>query len=263
MKTEIYLEYLQTDFDFITYEIYCEALDLEMSNQLTEGFFDRIKQMSLSRELVKMFRTLKYNLARIAKDFKMGTPELVSAFKQRDVYSMFKAFKFNIKLIFKSIGEVTKLIRGGLLQVFKEIHKTRVFQKLEAGVIKIDEVLDKYPILKKVGGIVIAGLLLYMWLNMTFIGDLDYDFNFTDIGLALAGSFTLASLFASPEGLMLITLFGTGAAFGLSFPWLGKSLYNLTLAIVYTAYHKYRGNDVKYKRMINDFKRKIPKVKLR
>lgn len=263
MKTDVYLEYLQTDFDFITYEIYCEALDLVMSNQLTEGFFDRIKQMSLSRELVRLFGDLKYNLGKISKDFKIGIPELVSAFKQRDMYNMFKAFKFNIKLIFRSIGEVTKLIRGGLLQVFKELHKTRVFQKLEAGVMKIDEVLNKYPILKKITGVVIAGLLLYLWLNMTFIGDLDYDFNFTDIGLALVGSFSLVTLFASPEGLMLITLFGTGAAFGLSFPWLAKSAYNLTLAIVYTGYYKYRKDDVKYKMMINDFKKKIPKVKLR
>lgn len=263
MQTEVYLEYIQTDYDFITYEIYCEALDLEMTNQLTEGFFDRIKEMHLAKELVKLFKDLKYNLARIAKDFKIGIPDLVKAFKQKDIYSMFKAFKFNIKLAFKGMSEFSKLVRGGLLEVFREIHKTRAIQKLKAGVMKVDELLNKYPILKKVAGIALAGLLLYIWLNMTFIGDLDYDFNFSDILSAGAGTFSITTLFLSPEGLMLLSLFGTGAVMGLSVPWLGKSAYNLTLAIVYTAYYKLKKDDVKYKGMIDKFKRKLKKVKLR
>ncbi|MBY9000982.1 MAG: hypothetical protein KGD64_08720 [Candidatus Heimdallarchaeota archaeon] len=263
MKTEVYLEYLQTDFDFITYEVYCEAFDLVMSNQLTEGFFDDLKQSHLTGKLVKMFRDLKYNLSKISKEFRLGIPDLVSAFKQRDIYSMFKAFKFNIKLLFKAIGEVTKLVKGGLLEVFRKLYRTRVIQKIRSGALKVDEVLDKYPILKKVTGIVVAGLLLYIWLNMTFIGDLDYDFNFSDVAAALGGSFSLAALFVSPEGLMLLTLFGTGAVFGLSFPWLGKSLYNLTLAIVYTSYYKLKNDDVKYKEMLRKFKRKMKTVKLR
>ena len=43
---------------------------------------------------------------------------------------------------------------------------------------KVDQVIQKYPKIAKVTGIVVAGLLLFMWINMTFIGDLDYDFNF-------------------------------------------------------------------------------------
>ena len=104
METEVYLEYLQTDFDFITYEIYCDAFDLAMTNQLTEGFFDDLKQARLTGKLVKMFRDLKYNLSKISKEFKLGIPDLVSAFKQKDIYSMFKAFKFNFKSAVISFG---------------------------------------------------------------------------------------------------------------------------------------------------------------
>ena len=263
MHTQEYLEYLQTDYDFITFEIYCDALDLVMSNQLTEGFFDNIRQMRLSRELVKVFRDLKYNIGKISKDFKLGLSDIVFSFKQRDMYNMLKSFKFNMKLIFKALGEFGKAVRGGLLEVFKELHKTRAIQKVRAGAMKVDELLDKHPILKKVTGVVIAGLLLYIWLNMTFIGDLDYDFNFSNTIAALGGSFSITALFLSPEGLMLMTLFGTGAAFGLSIPWLGKSVYNLVLALVYTGYYKYKGDDKKYKEMINKFKRKMKGKKLR
>ena len=128
---------------------------------------------------------------------------------------------------------------------------------------KVDEVLDRYPKLKMVTGFVVAGLLLYIWLNMTFIGDLDYDFNFTDLTNALGGSFSIADLFVSPEGLMLMTLFGTGAAFGLSIPWLGKTAFNLTLAIVYTGYARLKGKDKNWKESLKRFKKKIRKDKLK
>jgi hypothetical protein len=263
MQTLEYLEYIQTDYDFITYEIYCDALNLTMSNQLTEGFFDNIRQMRLSRELVRVFGDLKYNLGKIAKDFKLGLPDIVSAFKQRDMFNMLKAFKFNIGLIFKALGEFGKAVRGGLLEVFRELHKTRAIQKVRAGAMKVDELLDKYPILKKVTGVVIAGLLFYIWLNMTFIGDVDYDFNFSDTVAALGGTFSITALFVSPEGLMLLALFGTGSVIGLSLPWLGKTAYNLILAIVYTGYYKYKGNDKKYKEMIDQFKKKMKREKLK
>jgi hypothetical protein len=136
----------------------------------------------------------------------------------------------------KCLNELTTLIDKGLLTIFKEIYKLKIFQKLKSGAIKIDEVLDQYPTLKKISGFGMAGILLYIWLNMTFIGSFGYDFNFSDIIGALQGSYQIADLFVSPQGLMLMTLFGTGSLFGLSIPWLGRSLYNLTLAIIYNGY---------------------------
>jgi hypothetical protein len=258
-----YLDYVQSDYSCVTYEMYCDALDLVMNNQLTEGFFDGIRQMALPRELLRVFQELKFALSSIASEFRMGLPDLVSSFKQRDVFGVLRSFGFNIRLMFRALVSFTTAVRSGLLEVFRELYKTRAIQKLRAGVIKIDELLDKYPILKKVTGIVIAGLLLYIWLNMTFIGDLDYDFNFSDITAALGGTFSLANLFISPEGLMLLSLFGTGAAFGLSIPWLGKTVYNLVLALVYTAYYKYKGNDRKYRETINKMKKRMRGEKLK
>jgi hypothetical protein len=263
MQLQEYLDYIQPDYDFITYEIYCEMINVIMIDPLSEGVIDDIKKMNLSRELIRIFNDLKNNLITISKDFSVGIPELISSFKQKNIFNIFKAFKFNFSLMFRAIRELTKFIKGGLLAVFRELHKTKAIQKVRSGALKIDAVLAKHPILKKVTGVVIAGLLLYIWLNMTFIGDLDYDFNFSDTAAALAGSFSIADLFVSPEGLMLITLFGSGAALGLSIPWLGKATYNLVLAIIYTAYYKIKHDDKKYKEMINSFKSKLKKEKLK
>ena len=116
---------------------------------------------------------------------------------------------------------------------------------------KVDEFLDKYPILKKIGGIAVAGLLLYIWLNMSFIGDLEYDMNIGDMTAALSGTFSIAELFLSPAGLMMITLFATGGL--ISAPWLGASTLNLVLALIYTGYVKIREKSPQIQNMMRKY----------
>lgn len=244
MRFQNYIEdnYLD-DYSNFTYEMYCECLDLSMANRLNElyfvneGIFDKIKELKLASGIIKFFKEAKDIFAGIAGEFKLGLSDVVKAFKNRDVFGLIKAFGFNIKLMIKSINEFTGMMRKGILKIFEELVKTGAFKKIRSGAMKVDEVLDKYPLLKKVAGIAVAGLLLYIWLNMTFIGDLDYDFNFGDLVSALKGSFSLADMFVSPQGLMLIALLGSGML-GISAPWLGKTAYNLVLAISYTAFSK-------------------------
>jgi hypothetical protein len=259
------METMIDQYSFVTYEIYCEALNRVFDDSLTESFFfqegivDYIRQSTLSRGLIQVFRDLRMGIEKIARDFSMNVGDLVEAFKQRDVFEILKAFGFNIALMFRAINEFTKAIRGGLLEVFRLMSRQGVFRQIRSGAIKIDDVMRKYPKLSAVTGIVIAGILLYIWLNMSFIGNLDYDFNFSDIVNALKGTFSLADLFTSPEGLMLIALFGTGAAFGLSIPWLGKTTYNLLLAIVYTGYAKLKGE----KHVLVNLKNRMLKMRLK
>lgn len=249
---ENYLDSIQRDHNDITYELYCYLLSDEA--YLDENIINYIRNMRLTREWVAIFRHLKNELNKIAKEFRINYLDIVKSFQSRDVYSLLKAFKFNIKLILRGFNELTRFFRSGLLAIFKDIYRTKTIQKLRSGTLKVDEFLNRYPLLKKIGGIAIAALLLYIWLNMTFIGDLDYDFNFSDITGALKGTFSIADLFVSPSGLMLVTLFGSGVAFGLSMPWLGKTAYNLILAIFYTMYDKVKGNRDILKRL----KRKLP-----
>jgi hypothetical protein len=71
---------------------------------------------------------------------------------------------------------------------------------------------------------------------MSFIGDLEYDMNISSIMAALAGSYSLVELFASPEGMLMMSLFAVGGF--ISFPWLAASVPNVLLAVTYTGYTK-------------------------
>ena len=242
----------------ITYEVYCEMLDLMNTYEyLTEDDFIqtlKMKHKNVTQDWMLVFKNFKSGIMRIANEFKINTSELIAAVKNKSIFGVLKAFGFNIGLMFRAVGEASKALRGGLLALFKQLYETKVMHKIRSGAMSVDKFLSQHPKIKKVGGLVVAGLLLYIWLNMTFIGDLDYDFNFTNTVEALHGNFSIADLFASSEGLMLITLFGSGSAFGLSMPWLGRTAYNLILALVYTGFYRYISPD---KRKFNDSLKKL------
>jgi hypothetical protein len=226
----------------VTYEDYCIAVDYVFG--INEGMWDNIKDKA-SGVVAKVLSRVKDDLIKIGSDFQLGVNDIINAFKNKNVFHLFKALGFSFHKLIKAVDAFTALVRDGLLHVFKKLHKTGAFQKLKSGAIKMDELLEQHPILNRVTGVAVAGLLFYIWLNMTFIGNMDYDFDFSNMGKALAGNFSLEQLFASPEGLMLGTLFATGSL--ISAPWLGKLAYNLVLALVYTGLKNAKGKDVPQK----------------
>ncbi len=156
---QYYLRYLEDvtfeEIQTVTYEMYCGALDLSFNqtlnesyfhNYLDENIFGNIRKMNIARGLVRVFNELRYNIQKVGKDFMMNLNDLISAFKNREAYDMLKAFGFNFKLVFRAIGAFTNALKGGLLEVFKELARTKAFQKIRRGAIKIDEVLDKFRI---------------------------------------------------------------------------------------------------------------------
>lgn len=233
LETELQEETIQSiSYEQYVYMLECVGQGITVDDVLLhEGFSDFIKAQKGA--LKKIFTSFKKELTVIANEFKVDLGMLVQGFKNRNIFSVFKYFGFSLGKLTKVLGAVSKLWRNGLAHVFDELAKTGLMKKLHKGLVSVDEVLAKYPILKKLTGPMIAGLLIYIWLNMTFIGDLDYDFNFGAVVDSLTGRFTLADLFGGGSGLMLLTLFGTGGL--ASAPWLGSVAGNLALALVYTA----------------------------
>ncbi len=227
-----------------TYRNYCEDLKyfeyLDSQNLLNEGF---VKDMlsGVKGKIGKFILDAKAEFTSILKKNDISLKHLIKAFKDRDFFALLRFFKFSLKSCFQAINKATKLMHGGLLKAFRELHKdSGLMARLRQGGAELDAFLNKHPILKKVTGIAIAGILLYIWLNMTFLGDLDYDMDISAMFMAVKGSFSIETLFLTPEGNMMLVLFLTGFASGgmISFAWLGGSLYNLVLAIIYVLFKK-------------------------
>jgi len=95
----------------------------------------------------------------------------------------------------------------------------------------LDNFLKNHPKIKRIAGIGVAALLIYIWFNMTFTGDFEYDFNLVDVLAALGGKFSLSQIFAGKDGMKLLLLFATGVI-GLSFPWPGPTSIKFLTAVV-------------------------------
>lgn len=149
--------------------------------------------------------------------------------------------------LFNTIDQVLKLPNQGLQKGFEVLHKTKAFQSLHKGTIKVDKFLEKYPVLKKAGGPLVAGALAYQWLNMSFSGDFDDDFNIDDMVSALQGEYSIEQLLGTPSGLKGCAQLITGLATGglLSFPWHSKM--NIAFAAAYTGARRLGQTDVAQK----------------
>lgn len=206
-----------------------EALDL----------WKKVKDLGLTKKLLDFIEHLKSVMQKLASELHLELKEVVAAFSTRPMFAFFKAVKFSLNAVFKPLKALDQLYRAGIMKVFAEIHKNGMFQKIHDGAIKVDELFDRYPILRKLAGPAVAGLLLWMWLSGNFTGEPGMDMDLTAMfKAALQGHWSAADLFTSPSGLAAITLLLTGLLSPWPSPaWLNIAIpLNLLVALCYTAF---------------------------
>jgi hypothetical protein len=163
---------------------------------------------------------------------KVKVVDLVKLFMDKFVFKFFAKIKFSMKYLFNLVKKGFKAYKEVIKAIGDYVSKTKVGRWTEQKLKDLDSFLAKHPKTKRIAGMAVAGILIYIWLNMTFTGNADYDFDMTDMILALGGGFTLSTLFAGPEGMALLTLFVTGMV-GLSFPWPGPQHFQFIGAVLY------------------------------
>lgn len=200
---------------------------------LNEYPHSSFKDAELNFNNVKL--DVKTELNAISKHFKVSNEELKSALSQRDVA---RVLKHGVKSTVHALESIFSFANTVAKSTFEEIAKTKAVKKLQNGTMKVDEFLKKYPKIRKMGGPVIAGALVYQWMNMSFSGDFDEDFDVSSIGKALEGEYSVHDLLSSPSGLKSMAQLAAGIATGglLSFPWHGS--LNIAFAAAYTGAKK-------------------------
>lgn len=235
-----------------TYEQYCDDLNIVENTLLTEGVADTLK--GVPKNIMGFVKPLKQYFPDVS------IKETMKAFKNTKVFGMLKYFGFSLKKMMSAINKGLQLVDKGLLKVIGQLHKTKTFQKIRKGIVKLDDVIDKHPILNRVTGVAVAGILVLIWLNMSFSGHFDGDMDLSSVFLALKGDFSLDDIFGSEAGNKMLLLLSTGltTAGGLSFPWLIKSSANLAMALMYTFYKLSKSGHINMEEM----KKRILRKKL-
>lgn len=191
------------------FEIYLEAIHLHETDQLNEFIG------AITGKLKKYYNFMK----ELADTIKVGVKEIIELLKNKGVFTFFSRIGFSLKKMFDLVKSGFKYYRDLQGAIAEYMASTKVVQWTTEKLKQLDEFLAKHPNVKRFAGLAVGAMLLYIWLNMSFTGDFDYDFDQSTLIGALLGKFTISSIFAGPEGIKLLTLFVTGTLF--SFPWPG------------------------------------------
>ena len=171
----------------------------------------------------------------LVKDLGVARDELVNAIKEKSVFRAVKAVGLGGG---KVALDGLKTIDSAVNFAADKVAATQMVQGLQKGTVKVDEFLNKYPKLKTVGGVAIAGFLTYQWLQMSFSGNLDSDYDLSNIPEAIAGNIGFTEVLATPAGIKGLGLLAAGIATGgMTTLWAGGRK-GMMMAAAYTGAKK-------------------------
>ena len=171
----------------------------------------------------------------LAKKLDLQVDELLEKFLHKEVYRFFHYFKFNLKLLFKAVKDGYKAWGQLHHAIADYMAKTKIAKFTEEHLKDLDEFLKKHPVLKTVGSLALAGMLIYIWTSLiSFTGDFDFDFNQNTLFGALKGDLGFSDVFSGPGGIRMLMFVATGTALKVSFPWPGPTQTLFLSSVVYT-----------------------------
>jgi len=214
-------------------------------SQILFGHYDhlmRVSKVAGQSYLAMEYRKARDEIAGVNEGFFFNLAfasgktieSIILMFKDSRIVKMFKLVGWSLAGLWKML----KVGHGAYRSLYRAIaeyaDKSRVGKWTEEELTKLDDFLRDHPNVKRIGGVVLGAMLLYMWYNEAFIGDPDFDFDLSEVLAAFSGSFSLADIFSGAEGFKLLAAFAVGMATGLSFPWPGPSTIHFAIAIVST-----------------------------
>jgi hypothetical protein len=209
--------YTVEDYEYICFK--------SIMKEVIEG--GMINEFSIPSFLSKQYDFVKD----LASNISVNIKDLAKLFMNRSVFNFFSKIKWSFEFVFDLAKKGLKIYREVLDAIGEYVAKTKVGKWTEDTLNDLDNFLKTHPKIKRIAGIGVAALLIYIWFNMTFTGDFEYDFNLADVLAALGGKFSLSQIFAGKDGMKLLLLFATGVI-GLSFPWPGPTSVKFLTAVV-------------------------------
>jgi len=198
---------------------------------------DRLEEFKI--KIPEVIRRQITFVKKLARDSGFKFSSLLKFFKEKVIFQFFTKIKFSFVELHKILKKGFKAYQGVLDAVSEFIAQSGIGKFTAEKLKELDKFLLKHPKVRRLAGIGVAALLVYIWFNMTFTGDPQFDFDMSDLLAALAGNFSLANLFSGTQGTKLLLLFATGAI-GLTFPWPGPARIQFAIGIIQTLAQKVR-----------------------
>jgi len=222
--TEDFSLYQWTSQDEKDYKLFCEYVWKSDCGQI------RLVEFSFGKELREKIKFIKEFA--IETGFKIK--DLLVLFMEKSVFKLFQMIGWSFKSLFEMIKKGFTVYKDMQLAIADFIGKTKAVEWTKDKLIELDKFLKSHPKTKRIAGIAVAGLLVYIFLTMTFTGDFVDDFSIESVFLSLQGNYSLSEFFGTPQGIRVLLLLATGAITGLTFPWPGNNIIKFGIAILVT-----------------------------
>ena len=201
----------------LEYASYCR-----MVASLDESRVEAIS-FAVPPQMKKLWEEIKQLAAYLKEAKDVAVDAVIKAFKQRSVFTLLKGLGFSLVKLAKAVNAALKLPSSALFAALDALVEafgnSRLFKRMDpkTRLEKLEAVIRQHPILTKVTGLAIAGLILVIYIKAPFIGDTEFDFDLVDSMLkAIKGNFNLVDFFTSRDAIhtIAVLLFGslTGGA---------------------------------------------------
>ena len=165
---------------------YDEFVSFVNEHKLTETT-QLINEIIIPGKLKKVWGFIKDLKGKLSVKLK----DLVKLFMDKVVFKFFAKIKFSMEYLFKLVKKGFKAYKEVIKAIGEYVASTKVGKWTEEKLKDLDAFLEKHPRTKKIAGLAVAGILVYIWLNMTFTGNADYDFDIGDMIMALGGGYII------------------------------------------------------------------------
>ena len=221
-----------------------EYLDVKSINESSDykGYLKvtQLLEKSLHRELNEDLVDLLPPIQRAQYDFikaialqsNLDAKATIKLFKDSRVYAFFKKIQWNLQNLFDLVKKGFDAYLKVQYVIADYVAKTGITKWTDKELKKLQEFLNEHPILKKIGGVAVAGLLLFIWLEGTHFVHPE-DFDFTEIMEALDGNYDLHHLLGGGHGIRLLAVFVT-ALTGIGFHYHTPKALNFIVALLYS-----------------------------
>jgi len=196
---------------------YSEPLYREFLNACREtDDFQKLRESHLSEGIKDIWEFIK----EIGVQAKARVKDVVNLFKNKSIFRFFSLSNFNLETLKKNLklayqayvkiahalpNLAVKLVELGLKTDDPKILASR--EKRAAALKAVNAWIKEHKTILRISGIVFAGILVLIWLQVGLTGDLQYDVDFAEFFLAVQGKLTFVDFITNHEqGLKWIIL---------------------------------------------------------
>lgn len=201
------------------------------------GIIEKIKSLPNIGNKAKtaLIHEVKEQVHHVAQNLGTTKDAVVTAFKEPKMSNLLEAAGYSFATLWGAMHLGHKVAQQGALHVIAHFAEHTALHKIaHKGAHRakvVDEFMKKYPVLKKVSGPALAGLMLYGY-TLTEPHKLA-DWDMANIKKAFSGEFGVSDFLQTPEALYLGTHVATGKVISLSA--LAESTTTLALGLTCTA----------------------------